>query len=96
MLALCVFIITMGELCYQPAQITLTSNLSGSDNRGRYLGFSGLMNTLGFALGPLIGGFLLDYFHGSPGIVWVVVGFTGVLCAAGFFYLKNYRTQKKR
>jgi MFS family permease len=87
LLALCIVIITMGELCYQPAQITLTSNLSNSDNRGRYLGFSGLMNTLGFALGPLIGGFLLDYFHGSPGIVWVVVGFAGMLCATGFIYL---------
>jgi len=59
------------------------------DNRGRYLGFSGLMNTPGFAQGPLIGGFLLDYFRGSPGIVWVVVGFAGVLCAAGFIYLKK-------
>jgi MFS family permease len=89
LLALCIVIVTMGELCYQPAQITLTSNLSNSDNRGRYLGFSGLMNTLGFALGPLIGGFLLDYFHGSPGIVWVVVGFAGMLCATGFIYLRK-------
>jgi MFS family permease len=89
LLALCIFIITMGELCYQPSQITLTSNLSGSDNRGRYLGFSGLMNTLGFALGPLIGGFMLDYFHGSPWIVWVVIGLAGLLCAAGFIYLKK-------
>ena len=89
LLALCIFIITMGELCYQPSLITLTANMSGRDNRGRYQGFSGLMNTLGFAVGPLIGGFLLDYFGGSPWIAWVVVGFAGLLCAAGFIYLKK-------
>ncbi len=89
LLALCIFIITMGELCYQPSLITLTANMSGRDNRGRYQGFSGLMNTLGFAVGPLIGGFLLDYFRGSPWIAWVVVGFAGLLCAAGFIYLKK-------
>ena len=88
-LALCIFIITLGELCYQPSLITLTANMSGRENRGRYQGFSGLMNTLGFAIGPLIGGFLLDYFRGSPGIVWVVIGLAGVLCVAGFVYLKK-------
>ncbi len=88
-LALCIFIITLGELCYQPSLITLTANMSGRENRGRYQGFSGLMNTLGFALGPLIGGFLLDNFRGSPGVVWVVVGLAGVVCAAGFIYLKK-------
>jgi MFS family permease len=89
MLAICIFIITMGELCYQPSLITLTANMSGRESRGRYQGFSGLMNTLGFAIGPLIGGFLLDGFHGSPGIVWIVVGFAGLLCAAGFVYLRK-------
>jgi MFS family permease len=89
LLALCIFIVTLGELCYQPSLITLTANMSGRENRGRYQGFSGLMNTLGFALGPLIGGFLLDSFRGSPGIVWVVVGLAGLLCAAGFIFLKK-------
>jgi MFS family permease len=89
MLALCIFVITAGELCYQPSLITLTANMSSDDSRGRYQGFSGLMNTLGFAIGPLIGGFLLDGFHGSPGIAWVVVGFAGLLCAAGFIYLRK-------
>ncbi len=89
MLAICIFIITLGELCYQPSLITLTVNMSGRESQGRYQGFSGLMNTLGFAIGPLIGGFLLDYFRGSPWIVWVVVGLTGIVCAAGFVYLRK-------
>ena len=89
LLALCIFIITMGELCYQPALITLTANMSSRDSRGRYQGFSGLMGTLGFAIGPLAGGFLLDSFHSSPEVVWVIVGLAGLLCAAGFIYLKK-------
>ncbi len=88
-LALCIVIVTLGELCYQPSLITLTANMSGRENRGRYQGFSGLMNTLGFALGPLIGGLLLDNFRGSPWVVWVLVGLAGVVCAAGFIYLKK-------
>ena len=63
--------------------------MSGRESRGRYQGFSGLMNTLGFAIGPLIGGFLLDNFYGSPWVVWVVVGLAGMVCAAGFIYLKK-------
>ncbi len=89
MLAICIFIITLGELCYQPPLITLTANMSVQGSQGRYQGFSGLMNTLGFAIGPLIGGLLLDYFQGSPWIVWVVVGLTGIVCAAGFIYLRK-------
>jgi MFS family permease len=89
MLAVCIFIITMGELCYQPSLITLTANMSGRESRGRYQGFSGLMNTLGFAIGPLIGGLLLDSFRTSPGIVWIVVGLAGLLCATGFIYLRK-------
>ncbi|OPY28459.1 MAG: putative transporter [Methanocella sp. PtaU1.Bin125] len=89
MLAICIFIITVGELCYQPPLITLTANLSGGSSRGRYLGFSGLMGTLGFAIGPLIGGFLLDHFKAAPWIVWAVVCVSGLLCAAGFIYLRK-------
>jgi MFS family permease len=89
MLAACIFIITMGELCYQPPLITLTTNLSSGSSRGRYLGFSGLMSTMGFAIGPLAGGFLLDFFKDSPWVVWVVVGLAGLVCAAGFIYLRK-------
>jgi MFS family permease len=89
MLAVCIFIITMGELCYQPSLITLTANLSTGSSRGRYLGFSGLMGTLGFAIGPLIGGILLDFFKESPWVVWITVGLAGMACAAGFIYLRK-------
>ena len=88
-LALCIFIITMGELCYQPPLITLTANLSTGDRRGRYLGFSGLMYTLGFAVGPLIGGYLLDRFQAVPWAAWLIIAAGGLACVAGFVYLRG-------
>ena len=47
------------------------------------------MGTMGFAIGPLAGGFLLDFFKDSPWVVWVVVGLAGLVCAAGFIYLRK-------
>jgi predicted MFS family arabinose efflux permease len=89
MLAICIFLITMGELWFIPAQITLATNLSSGDNRGRYLGFSGLTTNMGSAVGPLIGGMLLTIFAGSAWAVWVIVGAAGLACAAGFLYLRK-------
>jgi len=87
MLALCIFIVTLGELTYMPPQTTLTANLSMEENRGRYQGISGLTSTLGFAVGPLLGGILLDHLPGM--YVWLVVGAAGVACALSFIYLKK-------
>lgn len=87
MLALCIFIVTLGELTYMPPQTTLTANLSTEENRGRYQGFSGLTSTLGFAVGPLLGGVLLDHLPAT--YMWLIVGTAGVACALCFIYLKK-------
>ncbi len=87
MLGLCIFTITLGELTYMPPSTTLTANLSSGENRGRYQGFSGLTNTLGFAVGPLIGGILLD--HLPTLAMWLIIAAAGVACALGFIYLKK-------
>ena len=87
MLCICIFIVTLGELTYMPPSTTLTANLSSEDNRGRYQGFSGLTSTLGFAVGPLLGGILLD--HLPAFYMWLIVGVSGVACALSFIYLKK-------
>jgi len=93
MLGLCVFIITLGELTYMPPSTTLTANLSSGENRGRYQGFSGLTSTLGFAVGPLIGGMLLD--HLPPAAMWLIIGVSGMACALGLVYLKLLIPEEK-
>lgn len=89
LLALCIFFITLGELWFIPSQITLTTNLSSGDKRGRYLGFSGLMTNLGSAVGPLAGGLLLSLFSDRPWAVWLIVAAAGIGCALGVLYLKK-------
>jgi MFS family permease len=93
MLGLCVFIITLGELTYMPPSTTLTANLSSGENRGRYQGFSGLTSTLGFAVGPLIGGMLLDRLPSFE--MWLIVGLSGIACALGLIYLKRLIPEEK-
>jgi MFS family permease len=87
MLGLCIFIITLGELTYMPPSTTLTANMSSGENRGRYQGFTGLTSTLGFAVGPLLGGILLDHLPSTA--MWLIVGTAGVACALSFIYLKR-------
>jgi MFS family permease len=87
MLAVCIFMITLGELTYMPPSTTLTANLSSGENRGRYQGFSGLTSTLGFAVGPLIGGILLDHMPTLD--MWLIIAAAGAACALGFIYLKK-------
>lgn len=92
MLGLCVFIVTLGELSYMPPNTTLTANMSTEENRGRYQGFNGLLNTLGFAVGPLLGGILIDRV-GS--YTWLIVMASGVVGAIAFLYLKKIVPDEK-
>lgn len=92
MLGLCIFIVTLGELSYMPANTTLTANMSTEQNRGRYQGFNGLLNTLGFAVGPLLGGILIDRLGGHT---WLIVMGSGILGAVAFIYLKKLVPDEK-
>ena len=92
MLGLCVFIVTLGELSYMPPNTTLTANMSTEQNRGRYQGFNGLLNTLGFAVGPLLGGILIDRLGG---LTWLIVMASGIIGAIAFIYLKKLVPDEK-
>jgi predicted MFS family arabinose efflux permease len=92
MLGICVFIVTLGELSYMPPNTTLTANMSTEANRGRYQGFNGLLNTLGFAVGPLLGGILIDRLGSAT---WLMVMVSGCVGAIAFIYLKKLVPDEK-
>ncbi len=92
MLGICIFIVTLGELSYMPPNTTLTANMSTEQNRGRYQGFNGLLNTLGFAVGPLMGGILIDRLGGTT---WLIVMASGIIGAIAFIYLKKLVPDEK-
>jgi MFS family permease len=55
-------IVTAGEIIHSPVTLSVIGELAPQDQRGRYMGFYGLSETIGIAMGPLLGGILLDAF----------------------------------
>jgi MFS family permease len=61
-------IFAVGECLHGAVQAPLVSDLADPRLLGRYMALSALSWQVGFALGPAVGGFVLDY---SPSGVWV-------------------------
>jgi MFS family permease len=57
-------IVTTGEIVVSPSLEALAANLAPNRLKGRYLGFQGLLQSLGQALGPLLGGIGFQHFTG--------------------------------
>jgi MFS family permease len=70
-------IFAVGECLHGAVQAPLVADLAEPRLLGRYMALSALSWQVGFALGPAIGGFVLDY---SPSGVWVGAA---ALCALG-------------
>lgn len=85
---ICMFVATVAEMIWSPATTALQANMAPEDRRGRYFGFAGLFASLGFAVGPMVGGQLMKTFDDSA--MWVAVAAMFVICAAGFMLLNRY------
>lgn len=77
-------IITVGEIIHAPTSLAVVGKLAPSKYRGRYMGFFGLSQILGIALGPLLGGILLDAFPANPLFIWGIIAFLGFTAAVGY------------
>ena len=89
LLALAMFVVTMGEIVTTPASMALVSNFSTAELRGRYMGVYGLFNSFGWSIGPLVGGVLLDLASKRAMLLWGPVGGLAILAAAGFWDLRR-------
>ena len=69
--------------------MNIVSRMASTESRGRYMGFSGVINNVGFAFGPFVGGFLMDAFRGQIEIMWLLLGLLGVACVFGFLLLRQ-------
>jgi len=85
----CMFVISLGELVFSPSSMNIVSRMASTESRGRYMGFSGVVNNVGFAIGPFLGGFLMDAFRGRIEIMWLLLGLLGVACIFGFMLLRQ-------
>jgi MFS family permease len=79
-IAAAVTIITCGEMLFYPMEAAFVSDVSPVDRRGRYQGFLLGAAGVGTALGPPIGGWVLDAAPGAP--LWLGVSAIFLGCAA--------------
>jgi MFS family permease len=77
-------VITLGEAVFSPSATTAVANMAPSEKMGRYMGFFGLAEALGWSAGPFIGGLLLDAYGGTPLLLWGAIAAIGLVAAIGF------------
>jgi MFS family permease len=92
-LIVCMVVITLAEIIVSPPSVTIVANLSSPGYYGRYMGIFGLFQTLGWSLGPTLGGILLDTFKYNQSYMWIVISCFSAL--AGILYLKFERKLPK-
>ncbi len=83
-LAGAVVLATLGEGLFAPTTMALAAELGGPVHRGRYLGALGFVETLGWSVGPFVGGLLLDLLSSSPALLWGSLGALAGLAGVGF------------
>ncbi len=84
-LAAAIVVVTCGEMAVSPGMSTLTANLAGPGELGRYTGLTGFFNNVGCGLGPLLGGLGLQYLSPAhPALPWLLVAVVAAAIAAGF------------
>jgi MFS family permease len=79
-------VITTGEIINSPVALSVIGELSPPDQRGRYMGFFGLSETIGIAMGPLVGGLLLDAFPSDMRLVWAPIASIALVAALGYYW----------
>lgn len=78
---------TFGEMMLVPTATAITADLAPAEMRGRYMGFLGLTWSIGFGIGPVVGGFISDNI--SPNAIWSITASTGLFAALIFLALKR-------
>lgn len=79
----CVAVITMGEIVFMSVISAIIADLAPEDKRGIYMGFSGLVQTLGGGIGFLFGMWLLGALAHEE-YIWLVFGAIGFVSALGY------------
>lgn len=95
-LAICMIIITTGELIVSPSSMNLVANLSPESERGKYMGTFGLSLASGWSMGPFVGGLLIDTMIDVPVLLWGVISIFGLVAAVGYTILGGQDLPRKK
>ncbi|MGB8658589.1 MAG: MFS transporter [Candidatus Zixiibacteriota bacterium] len=88
-LFLCILIISFSEITVLPASMAIVANLSKEKHHGLYMGGYGLFLSLGWSIGPLVGGVLIDILGSKPVLLWGIIASLGLLSALGFRWIRG-------
>jgi len=89
-----VLIVTTAEMMVGPAASTMVARMATGDQYGHYMGAFGLFRTLGWSIGPFIGGLFLDYAP-NPTVLWIGVSLFGVIGGIGYLWM-HFRYPENR
>lgn len=80
----------VGAAMIMPATLAIITNIFPPEERGKAIGAWGAMNGVGVALGPLLGGLLLEHFSWSS-VFFINIPIVFVALVAGLFLVPNSR-----
>lgn len=81
----CIMVITMGEIFYMSMISTIIADFAPVSQRGIYMGFSGLIQTLGNGLGFFFGMWVLSALTVSQKpMIWLVFMAIGMVASIGY------------
>jgi MFS family permease len=85
-------IVSLGEIAFAPAAMSVVGEIAPRGEKGRYMGFFGLNQVVGISVAPLFGGILLDTFLSNHIAIWGIIGIIGIFTAFGFaWWSKRYK-----
>lgn len=91
--ALAIAIWTAGEMVHVPVSQAYVADVAPEDMRGRYMGAAGLTWGMGWSLGPLLAGLVMDW--ADPHYVWYGCLVLGLGAALTFLRLGQWRFRDK-
>jgi predicted MFS family arabinose efflux permease len=83
LLFISIMLLSIGEILVLPFMATVTSNRSGTSNKGAYMGMNGIAFSLAFIVAPILGTKLSHNI--GYGNLWIGTAILLTLCAMAFF-----------
>jgi len=84
-----------GAAMIMPATLAIITNIFPDEERGKAIGIWGAMNGVGVALGPILGGILIEQFNWNA-IFFINVPIVAVALVAGQFLVPDSRDPRPR
>ena len=85
---LAMIILTIGEMIFSPVSQALVAKFAPEEMRGRYMAIYGISGSVSFAVGPYLGGLVLDNY--DPRWLWYIAGVVGMLAVFGYLGLHRW------